>query len=77
MLEQMKEIICEFVEVEKGDIRPESRFVEDLGFTSFDFMVMLGEMEERFDVEIDQTELVDIRTVKEAVDYIESIQNGD
>jgi acyl carrier protein len=77
MLEQMKEIICEFVEVEKEDIRPESRFVEDLGFTSFDFMVMLGEMEERFDVEIDQTELVDIRTVKEAVDYIESIQNGD
>lgn len=77
MLEQMKEIICEFVEVEKENIYPESRFVEDLGFTSFDFMVMLGELEDQFDVEMEQEKLADIRTVQEAVDYLESIQMGD
>ena len=44
--------------------------MEDLGFTSFDFMSMLGELEDEFDVEIDQQEVADIRTVQEAVDYL-------
>ena len=38
MLEQLKDIIVNYVEVKKEDIKPESRFIEDLGFTSFDFM---------------------------------------
>lgn len=47
--------------------------MEDLGFTSFDFMSMLGEVEEEFDVEIVQEEAADIRTVQEAIDYLEKI----
>lgn len=70
MLEQLKDIIVNYVEVKKEDIKPESRFIEDLGFTSFDFMSMLGEIEDALDVEIDQEEVVNIRTVQEAVDYL-------
>ena len=73
MFEQLVEIITEYVEVDKKDISLESRFMEDLGFTSFDFMNMLGEIEDRFDVDIDQEEAADIRTVQEAVEYLESI----
>jgi len=73
MFEQLVDIITEYVEVDKKDIQPESRFMEDLGFTSFDFMSMLGEIEDRFDVEVNQEEAADIRTVQEAVDYLESI----
>ena len=51
MLEQLKDIIVNYVEVKKEDIKPESRFIEDLGFTSFDFMSMLGEIEDVMDVE--------------------------
>ena len=47
--------------------------MEDLGFTSFDFMSMLGEIEDELDVEIVQEEAADIRTVQEAVDYLEKI----
>ena len=47
--------------------------MEDLGFTSFDCMSMLGELEEEFDVEIDQKEAANIRTVQEAVEYLEKI----
>ena len=47
--------------------------MEDLGFTSFDFMSMLGEVEEEFDVELEQEEAANIRTVQEAVDYLEKI----
>ena len=35
MLEKLAEIICNYVEVKPEDIHPESRFMEDLGFTSF------------------------------------------
>lgn len=70
MFEKLVEVIGNYVEVEREAIQPESRFMEDLGFTSFDFMSMLGELEEELDVEIDQQEVADIRTVKEAVDYL-------
>ena len=73
MLEQLKDIIVNYVEVQKEDIKPESRFIEDLGFTSFDFMSMLGEIEDEMDVEIDQEEVVNIRTVQEAVDYLSKL----
>ena len=73
MFEKLAEIITNYVEVKKEDIKPESRFMEDLGFSSFDFMSMLGELEDAFDVEIEQQEVSDIRTVKEAVTYLESL----
>ena len=65
MFEKLVEIICNYVEVEPEQVQPESRFMEDLGFTSFDFMSMLGEIEDTFDVEIDETAAADIRTVQE------------
>lgn len=76
MFDKLVEIIMNYVEVEKEDVKPESRFMEDLGFTSFDFMSMLGEVEDEFDLEIEQEEAADIRTVQEAVDYLEKISGG-
>lgn len=73
MFEQLVDIICNYVEVEPENVHPESRFMEDLGFTSFDFMSMLGEIEETFDVELEQEKAADIRTVQEAVDYLETL----
>ena len=73
MFEKLVDIIVNYVEVEKEDIKPESRFMEDLGFSSFDFVIMLGEIQDEFDIDIDQDEVVDIRTVQEAVEYFERI----
>ena len=70
MFDQLTDMIVNYVEVKKEDIRPESRFIEDLGFTSFDFMSLLGEAEDVLDVEINQEEAANIRTVQEAVDYL-------
>ena len=72
MFDKLVEIIGNYVEVE-GTITPDSRFMEDLGFTSFDFMSMLGELEDEFDVEIDQQEVANIRTVGEAAKYLEKL----
>ena len=73
MFEKLVNIICNYVEVEPENIHPESRFMEDLGFTSFDFMSMLGEVEDEFDVEVEQSEVMNIRTEGEAVDYLEKL----
>lgn len=73
MFDKLADIIVNYVEVKREDIKPESRFMEDLGFTSFDFMSMLGEIEDALDVEIDQEKAAEIRTVQEAVDYLSQI----
>lgn len=75
MLEQLKDIICGYVEVDRGIITEDSRFVEDLGFTSYDFMSMVGELEEAFDIEVEEREAAEIVTVGQAVEYIESLQD--
>ena len=73
MFEKLVDIIVNYVEVDKADIKPESRFMEDLGFTSFDFVSMLGEIEDELDVEIEQEKAADIRTVGEAAEYLETL----
>ena len=73
MFEKLVDIIVNYVEVNKEDIKPESRFMEDLGFTSFDFMSMLGGVEDELEVEIEQEEAANIRTVQEAVEYLEKL----
>ena len=73
-METIWEIIYDCCEdFDPEEITEESRFMEDLGFTSFDFMSMLGELEDTFDVEIDQQEAANIRTVQEAADYLEKL----
>lgn len=75
MLEKLKDMICEYVEVDKNVVTENSRFVEDLGFTSYDFMSMVGELEDEFDIEVEERQVAEIRTVGEAVHYIESLQD--
>ena len=56
MFEKLVEIICNYVEVEPEKITSDSRFMEDLGFTSFDFMSMLEELEDELDVDFGDVE---------------------
>ena len=74
MLEKMKEIICQYVEVDPEKITPEARFIEDLGFNSYDILSMLGDAEAEFDIEIDQEKIADYRTVGELMAYSEELQ---
>lgn len=74
MLEKMKSVICQYVEVEPEEITIESRFIEDLHFNSYDFMSFLGEIEELFDIMVDEESVLELHTVGEAIAYIESIK---
>ena len=75
MFEELKELMCEYMDVNPSEIKEESRFIEDLGFNSYDFMSMVGEIEEKFDVEVEEREVVNVKTVKDAVEYIRSLQD--
>lgn len=74
MLEKMKELIVQYVEVDPEMITEDARLIEDLHFNSYDFMSMLGELEETFDVTVDEQEMTNIRTVGEVIAYLESLQ---
>ena len=75
MLEELKNVICEYVDVEPDEIHEDSRFVEDLGFNSYDFMSMVGELEETYDIEVEDREVVNVKTVGDSVKYIESLKD--
>lgn len=74
MLDQLKEIITNYVEVDESIIVPSARFSEDLGFNSYDFMCMLGDIEDELDIEIDQDEAARSKTIKELITYLEGIE---
>lgn len=74
MFEKIKELICNYVEVKPEDITEDSRFIEDLGFNSYDFISMLGDLEEEFGVTIDESEVADVHTVSEAIKYLNDLK---
>ncbi len=74
MLEQLKELIKRYVEVEDEAIVPQARFSEDLGFNSYDFMCMLGDIEDDMDIEIEEDKASASKTVAELLEYLEGQQ---
>lgn len=69
MFEKMKELITQYVEVDPDSITEESRFIEDLGFNSYDIMCMLGDAETEFDVDIDEEAIMKCKTVGDLLEY--------
>lgn len=74
MFEQLKEIICNYVEVEPENITEDSRFIEDLGFNSYDFMSLLGELEQEMDITVNEEDVMGLHTVGDAIKYIEGLK---
>ena len=71
--EQFKEIISQYSNIDASELKDELRFREDLNFSSLDFMAFLGELEDTFDIEVDETEALKITTIGEAVEYFQSV----
>ena len=74
MFDEMKEMIMQYVEAKPEDITPEARFIEDLHFNSYDFMSLLGEVEEKYGVTVDEQEIMELHTVGEAIEYFEKLK---
>ena len=69
--ERVKNIIVEQLGVEADQVKPEAQFVNDLGADSLDTVELIMALDEEFDVEIPDEKAEKIKTVGEAVSYIE------
>jgi acyl carrier protein len=70
--EEVKKVVVEQLGVDESEITPEASFVDDLGADSLDLVELIMSLEEQFDVEIPDDEAEKIKTVKDAISYIES-----
>lgn len=69
IFEKIRKIIVEQLGVSEDDIKLETSF-EDLGIDSLDLFQIIIEIEEEFDIQIEDAEK--ITTVEEAVNFVES-----
>ena len=74
--EKVKEIIVEQLGVDEEDVNPNAKFIEDLGADSLDTVELVMALEEHFDIQIPDEDAEKIKTVKDAIDYIEKNQKA-
>jgi len=72
ILSGMAEIIQEITGVPKGDVQPDKAFIDDLEIDSLSMVEILVAAEERFGVRIPDEAARDLRTVRDAVQYIKT-----
>lgn len=70
ILEQVKAVVKEQLDVEEANIKEDSKFMDDLGADSLDTVELIMALEEKFDIEIPDEDAEKIITIKDAVDYI-------
>lgn len=75
VFDKVKAIIVEQLSVEEDEVNMESTFVEDLGADSLDIVELVMAFEEEFDMEIPDEDAEKIKTVGDAVKYIEDKDN--
>ncbi len=68
--EQVRNIICEQMGVNKDQLSTDTSFINDLGADSLDQVELVMEFEEHFDLNIPEEEAEKIQTVGDAVKYI-------
>ncbi len=65
------QIVSEQMSVEKGELSRETSFVNDLNADSLDTVELVMELEDEFDLNIPDEEAEKLKTVGEAIDYIQ------
>ena len=73
--EKVIEIVASQLEIEKTKIKPESSFTDDLKADSLAVVELVLALEEAFGIEIPDEDTESIKTVKDAIVYIETHKN--
>ena len=72
MLEKMKEMVADQLNVDAAEITAETSFKDDLGADSLDLFELVMALEEEFNVEIPSEDLEKLTTVGAVMDYLKS-----
>ncbi len=70
--ERVKQIIVEQLGVNESEVKPEAKFVDDLGADSLDLVELVMALEEEYNTEISDEDAEKIQTVGDAIKYIQS-----
>lgn len=70
MLEKMKEIIAEQLDVSEDEVTLEASFKDDLDADSLDLFEMVMALEDEYDVEIPSEDLTELNTVEDVINYL-------
>ena len=70
--EKVAEVIVDQLNVERDDVTEESAFIDDLGADSLDLVELVMALEAEFNVSIPDEDVESIKTVADAVAYIEA-----
>ena len=69
---KVKKIVAEQLGIKEEDIKNESSFIEDLGADSLDTVELVMALEDSFKIEIPDEQQENLRTVQQAIDYIQA-----
>jgi acyl carrier protein len=69
--ERVVNVVAETLNIEPAQIQDESRFVEDLGAESMQSVELIAAFEDEFDIEMDEQEALSVKTVGDAVTFIQ------
>ncbi len=72
MLEKVKEILGEFIDIDPDTITPESNLRTDIGLNSLDCVSLAEELENEYNIEIPNSELSKFKTIGDVISYIKS-----
>jgi acyl carrier protein len=69
--DRLKKIIAKELSVSEEEVTPEASFIDDLNADSLDLVELIMALEEEFGVKISDEEADKIKTVKDAMDYLQ------
>ena len=72
ILEKVKEIAANQLGKEVSEIADDANFIDDLGADSLDTMELILALEDEFGIKIEDEDAEKLKTVKDAVEYIEA-----
>lgn len=71
--ERFKNILAQYCSVPAEEMTSEMKIRDDLELSSLDFMSFLGELEDEFDVELDEQEVLKLTTIGDALEYMDGL----
>ena len=72
-LDRIKNVAAELLKIETSRVQETSRFVEDLGADSMQSIELVAALEEEFDIEMDEDAALGVKTVGDAVGFIDRV----
>jgi acyl carrier protein len=76
MLNKVIEILSDFTDIDKSQIRENSELTTDLGLNSLDVVNLVVTFEDEFNIEIPDTKIKNLTTVADIVNYIKEYNQG-